>query len=240
MSNVGNTDDSRKSSGLSFGMYHRRVVEQIMGRRDLCSTAKIEAYSIAGMSNHKTWSTLSSSLTTGRRGNLKPDEVVKGRKELLQAGQLRIEKRENGTTETSLVLRKDIQTPDVPIYVAGAFFKTTAYREFLAGRSAFLDWVIAAEDLSPTDKVIAFGAGRFIDPNTWTINTSYRVIGEAVGYSMETAKLSIRRLFARGYFKKRNIDGGAPVLIPTISLRAAEARQGLAKSRCDPGKDPGR
>ena len=240
MSNVGNTDDSRKSTGLSFGMYRRRVVEQIMGRRDLSSTAKIEAYSIAGMSNHKTWSTLSSSLTTGRRGNLKPDEAAKGRKELLKAGQLRIKKRENGTAEISLVLRKDIETPEVPTYVEGTFFKTAAYRQFLANRSAFLDRVIAAKDLSHSDKVIAFGAGRFIDPNTWTINASYRAIGEAVGYSMETAKLSIGRLFARGYFKKRNIDGRATVLVPTISLRAPVASRGLAQSRWDPGNDPGK
>jgi hypothetical protein len=240
MSTVGNTDDSNNSIGLSFGMYRRRVVEQVMGRRDLSSTAKIEAYSIAGMSNHKTWSTLSSSLTTGRRGNLKPDEAAKGRKELLKAGQLRIKKRENGTAEISLVLRKDIGTPDVPIYVEGAFFKTAAYRQFLADRSAFLDRVVAAKDLSHSDKVIAFGAGRFIDPNAWTINTSYRAIGEAVGYSMETAKLSIGRLFARGYFKKRNIDGGAPVLIPTISVSAAVARRGLAQSHFVPGRDPGK
>jgi hypothetical protein len=244
MSNVGNTDDSNKSIGLSFGMYRRRVVEQVMGRRDLSSMAKIESYSIAGMSNHKTWSTLSSSLTTGRRGNLKPDEAAKGRKELLKTGQLRIKKRENGTAEISLVLRKDIEKPEVPTYVEGAFFKTPAYRQFLADRSAFLDRVIAAKDLSHSDKVIAFGAGRFIDPNTWTINASYRAIGEAVGYSMETAKLSIGRLFARGYFKKRNIDGRAPVLIPTMSVSAAVAPRGRAHSRWDlgknPGKDPGR
>jgi hypothetical protein len=234
---VGNTDADRKGTALSFGMYRRRVVEQIMGRRNFPPAAKIEAYNIGEVSNRGTWSTLASSRTTGRRANLKPDEAAKSRRELLKAGHLRIKKRENGTTEISLVLRKDIETPEVPVYVDGAFYKTAAYRQFLAERTAFLDWVIAAKDLSHTDKVIAFGAGRLIDPNTWTINASYRAIGEAVGYSMETAKLSIGRLVARGYFKKRNIDGGALVLIPTISLRAADPGKGPGK---DPGKDAGK
>jgi hypothetical protein len=65
-----------------------------------------------------------------------------------------------------------------PHFGDGWFFKTPQYLQFLADRARLLDAIFADKRLSPTDKVIAFAATRFIRVKHLLTSESYRTIGE--------------------------------------------------------------
>jgi hypothetical protein len=160
---------------LKFRMWRRRVVEQIMSRspKELPPAAKLVAYSIASRLHQTTRTTPSSSLTIGKSAGLKPDEAQKGLDMLVAAGHARIKRRDNGTRDTSLVFRDNIEAPYVPVIADSAFFKTPAYFRFLTERAKFLDELFADGKLTSIDKVIAFAASRFIRADSGTIEESY-------------------------------------------------------------------
>jgi DNA-binding Lrp family transcriptional regulator len=223
VSKKGEADADHKA----FKTWRRRVVEQIICRGDLSPVARVTAYAIADLLNKDTRSTFASAMTIGNKVGLQFSEASEGLGELVKARQARTKKRENGTRDIFLELRNDVDTPELPIYADKAFFKTPQYRQFLADRARLLDAIFADERLSPTDKVIAFAAMRFIDVKHWVTSESYRTIGEAVGRSRETAKRSIRRLDDAGYFNRYDIDRSLALFPTALHRRRSGQSSGL-------------
>jgi hypothetical protein len=217
-------DDSDKDKDiLTFRKWRRRVTEQIMSRSPtddfhgpgLSPVAKLVAYSIAERLHTVTRSTPSSNMTLGRPVGLKPDQVQRGLDELIDAGQARISYGENGTRNLLLVLC-DIQSPSTPVLAESGFFKTRAYTAFLTARARFLTKLFADRVVSPADKVVAFGATRYIEVEGCTITQTFGTIGSAVGYGAEAVRKSIGRLVTAGYFSKERAPGRKAILTPTM------------------------
>jgi hypothetical protein len=201
---------------LSFRKWRRRVVEQIMSRKDLPPIARLTAWSIAERLHEMTRSTPSSSMTLGRAVGITPNEAQAGLDALVAAGQAQIKYRENGTRDIRLLLRDDIQERDTPVLAESAFFKTSAYPAFLSVRAIFITKLFADRDVSSTDKVIAFAATRFIEVESGTIDHTFRAMGAVVGYGSEAVRKSVGRLVTAGYFSKDRSPGGKAVLTPAM------------------------
>jgi DNA-binding MarR family transcriptional regulator len=232
------TSANEKDSGdLSFRKWRRRVIDQIMIREQLSPTERVIGYVIANLLNQHTRSTSSSSMTIGRKAGVTATEASDALAKLEKAGQVRTKKRDNGIRDTFLVLRDDIEPPDMQILATGDFFKTAAYRQFLSTRAMFLDQLFADKKISPTDKLIAFAASRFIKAEDNMIEESFKTIGSAVGYSWEATRKSIDRLVDAGYFDKRHVPGKKSILAPVISLPQMSAA--IRDPGTDPGTDPG-
>ena len=73
----------------TFKMWRRRVVEQIICRRDLSPVARVTAYAIADLLNKDTRSTFASAMTIGNKVGLQFSEASKGLAELVRARQAR-------------------------------------------------------------------------------------------------------------------------------------------------------
>ena len=218
---MSDADSAAAGGRSSFRSWRRRVVEQIICCKDLSPIARVTAYAVASLLNRETRSTFASSMTIGRLVRLLPDEVANGLTELVKAGQVQVKRRENGRRDVFLVYRKDIESPYVPMLADSQFFRTPKWRLFLAERARFLDTIFADQNLSPTDKVIAFGASRLIMVEYRLILATYKKIGEVVGYSRETAKLAIGRLVNAGYFEKKNVDRKTMALFPMLEGKRA-------------------
>ena len=208
---------------LTFRKWRRRVTEQIMSRSatdsfdgpGLSPAAKLVGYSIAERLHPATRSTPSSNMTLGKPVGLRPDEVQRGLDELIEAGQARISYGENGARNVLLVLC-GIQSPYTPLLAESGFFKTRAYTAFLTARARFPAKLFADRDVSPADKVVAFGATRYIEVEGCTIDQTFSTIGAAVGYGAEAVRKSIVRLVTAGYFAKDRAPGRKAVLTPTM------------------------
>jgi hypothetical protein len=203
---------------LSFRMWRRRVVEQIMARKavDLPPIAKLTAHSIAERLHDVTRVTPASSATIGRPVGLRPDEAQYGIDALVAIGHSRVKRHDNGTRYIRLMLRDDTDAPYVPVIADSAFFKTPAYMAFLSGRARFIADLFADHDVSPTDKVVAFGSTRFIEVESGNIDQTFRAIGTAVGYGPEAVRKSIGRLVTAGWFSKDRAPGRKTLLTPAF------------------------
>jgi len=137
MSNVNSAPGGRED--LAFGTWRRLVVTQIICRGDLSPVARVVAYAIAQASNRNTRSTYASSMTIGQKVDLFPDEVSAAITELVKNGQARIKQRDNGTRDIFLLLRGDIEIPDLAVRAGSEFYKTGKYRQFIVERAKFLD-----------------------------------------------------------------------------------------------------
>jgi hypothetical protein len=218
---MSDADSAAADRRSSFRSWRRRVVEQIIFCKELSPLARVTAYAVANLLNRETRSTFASSMTVGQQVGLGPDEVANGLTELVKAGQVQVKRRENGRRDVFLVYRKDIESPYMPVRADSQFFRTPEWRLFLAERARFLDTIFADQNLSPTDKVIAFGASRLIMVEYRLILATYKKIGEVVGYSRETAKLAIGRLIRAGYFEKKNVDRKTMALFPMLEGKRA-------------------
>jgi hypothetical protein len=209
--------NEKDSDDLSFRTWRRRTVEQIMSRKDLSPIARLIAYSIAERLHQVTRSTPSSSMTLGRPVGLKPNEAQKGIDELVAESHARIKRRENGTRDLLLSERGDlVDVPYSPVLAPSAFFKTRAYPRYLTERAKFLGKVFADEFLTPADKVIAFGATRFLEVESRTIDQTFEAIGHVVGYGAAAVRRSVGRLVAAGYFSKDRAPGKRALLAPAM------------------------
>jgi hypothetical protein len=160
MSNVNSAPGGREA--LAFGTWRRLVVTQIICRGDLSPAARVVAYAIAQASNRNTRSTYASSMTIGQKVDLFPDEVSAAITEVVKNGQARTKQRDNGTRDIFLLLRGDVEMPDLAVRAGSEFYKTGKYRQFIVERAKFLDRIFADRRLTATDKIIAFAALRLI------------------------------------------------------------------------------
>jgi hypothetical protein len=203
---------------LTFRMWRRRVVEQIMARKavELPPVGKLTAWSIGERMYDAGRVTTASSATIGWPVGLKPDEAQYGIDALVAVGHARIKRFETGTRSIRLLLRDDIEAPYLPVIAESAFLKTPAYMAFLSARAQFITDIFADPILSPTDKVIAFGLTRFIEVDGLVIVYPFKAIGAAVGYGTWVVKKSVGRLVEAGYFSKDRLVGGKAIITPAI------------------------
>lgn len=198
---------------LSSRMWRRRVREQNMLRKDLSSNAAVTAWSIADLL-HDT-STTSGNDTIAHHVGLKQYQAAAGVKELVEKGQARTPRRDNGTRDTFLILRNDIDIEYLPPVGARrdkSFYKTGRYRDFIKERGKLVDQIMAHKSLTATDKRIGFAATRFLDMNDWTVEESIGRIGEVVGLSADTARRSMEKLIRAGYFQATKVPGKRNIL----------------------------
>ena len=121
------------------------------------------------------------------------------------------------------------------IWFESGFFKTRAYTAFLTARARFPAKLFADRDVSPADKVVAFGATRYIEVEGCTVDQTFSTIGAAVGYGAEAVRKSIVRLVTAGYFAKDRAPGRKAVLTPTMESGTNSGMDSGTNSGMDSG-----
>jgi hypothetical protein len=122
--------DADQTGTMPFKRWRRLALDQIMARKHLPAIARVTAYALASMTNKTSRGTCAAPDTIARRVGETHREMARGIKMLVESGQLKIARRDNGIIDKFLILRPDIPIPDTSIIHAGKeWYKTGEARE---------------------------------------------------------------------------------------------------------------